>query len=389
MRILHVVPTYLPAVRYGGPIVSVHGLCKALVRRGHDVHVFTTNVDGQDDSAVPLDAPVNVDGVSVWYFRVPVLRRLYWSPLMRRALRQHMGTFDLAHAHSVFSWPTWEAARTARRCGVPYVVSPKGMLVKELVRRRSRLLKSAWIRLIEQDNLERAASIQVTSTLEAEELAAFGFKLPPIAVVPNGVDVSDAYESKAPSTQIEALVEGRPYLLFLGRINWKKGLDRLIEALDRIREVRLIVAGNDEEGYQEALEALAAQRQVADRIRFIGPAYGTDKQVLISHAIALMVPSYSENFGNVVLEAMAAGCPVVTTPEVGAASIVSESSAGIVVDGSPESLAAGLKALLDAPESARAMGQRARDIVAARYTWDVVALSIEKLYNELSPKPSG
>ena len=84
MRLLHVTPTYLPATRYGGPIQSVHGLCTALAARGHDVHVFTTNVDGRGDSAVPLARCVPTDGVGVWYFPSRWLRRLYWSPPMAR-----------------------------------------------------------------------------------------------------------------------------------------------------------------------------------------------------------------------------------------------------------------------------------------------------------------
>ena len=77
MRILHVVPTYIPAYRYGGPIYSVHGLCKVLAAHGHDIHVFTTNVDGPNDSDVPLGTPVDMDGVKVWYFPSKHLRRLY------------------------------------------------------------------------------------------------------------------------------------------------------------------------------------------------------------------------------------------------------------------------------------------------------------------------
>src|SRR5512137_1024098 len=130
MRLLHVVPTYLPAVRYGGPIHSVHGLCAALAARGHDVQVFTTNVDGPGNSAVPLGRPVDVDGVKVWYFPSRRLRRLYWSPAMGRMLKQEVGSFDLVHLHSVFLWPTWAAARAARGSSVPYVLSPRGMLVK-------------------------------------------------------------------------------------------------------------------------------------------------------------------------------------------------------------------------------------------------------------------
>src|SRR6185295_8900770 len=122
MRLLHVVPTYFPAVRYGGPIHSVHGLCAALSARGNDVHVFTTNVDGAGDSNVPLGRPVTMNGVKVWYFPSSRFRRLYWSPPMRRALDAEVRGFDIVHLHSVFLWPTWAAARMARRAGVPYVL---------------------------------------------------------------------------------------------------------------------------------------------------------------------------------------------------------------------------------------------------------------------------
>jgi len=125
MRILHVVPSYLPATRYGGPIYSVHGLCRALAGLGHEVHVVTTNVDGSGDSVVPLGDAITLDGVKVWYFHSRVLRRIYYSPEMMRHLKKQMPSFDLVHLHSVFLWPTWATARVARSAGVPYVLSPR------------------------------------------------------------------------------------------------------------------------------------------------------------------------------------------------------------------------------------------------------------------------
>src|SRR5690242_1229236 len=111
MRILHVVPTYFPAVRYGGPIFAVHGLCRALVDLGHDVEVYTTNVDGSETSPVPVGEPVFLDGVQIRYFPSPLFRRLYWAPAMGEMLGRSVIGFDLIHLHSVFLWPTWMAAR--------------------------------------------------------------------------------------------------------------------------------------------------------------------------------------------------------------------------------------------------------------------------------------
>src|SRR5689334_14985099 len=135
MKILHVVPTYYPAVRYGGPIRSVHGLASSLAAQGHEVHVYTTNVDGKGVSPVPLDRPTQLDGVTISYFSTSFGRRLYRSPDMRQALKLNIARFDIVHLHSVFLWPTSVAAQAARRAGVPYVLSPRGMLVRDLIRR--------------------------------------------------------------------------------------------------------------------------------------------------------------------------------------------------------------------------------------------------------------
>ena len=128
MKILHVVPTYYPAVRYGGPIYSVHALCRALAAAGHQVHVFTTSVDGPKDSDVPHGRPVDLDGVQVHYFHSRWLRRIYYSGELTGALRSMAGDFDVVHLHSVFLFPTWAGARSAAQARVPYVLSPRGML---------------------------------------------------------------------------------------------------------------------------------------------------------------------------------------------------------------------------------------------------------------------
>ncbi|HEY4573758.1 MAG TPA: glycosyltransferase, partial [Thermoanaerobaculia bacterium] len=171
MRLLHVVPTYLPAWRHGGPILAVHGLCKALAARGHEVTVLTTDVHGDGTLDVPLGRPVAIDGVEVRYFPVRSLRRLYWAPGLAAAARAEVASFDAVHLHSVFLWPTSAAARAAERADVPYVLSPRGMLVPELIDARGRWRKLAWLALAERRTIERAAVLHATSALEAEEAA--------------------------------------------------------------------------------------------------------------------------------------------------------------------------------------------------------------------------
>jgi glycosyltransferase involved in cell wall biosynthesis len=380
MKILHVVPTYIPAWKHGGPIRSVHGLCKALAARGHQVTVFTTDMD--TEGAVPVGQAVALDGVGIWYFPVGSPRRFYRSPQMAAALRQRITEFDVVHLHSIFLWPTSAAAREAGQAGVPYLVAPRGMLVGDLLRRRGRWRKALWLRFVERRTLARAAGLHVTADLEAEEARKLGLPLPRIFVVPNGIDPEAAPDVEALAPAVRVLLAGCPFLLYLGRLSWKKGLDRLIPALARVPGTVLAVAGNDEEGIRPKLETLAREAGVDGRVIFLGPVDGADKAALLHRCAALVLPSYSENFGNAVLEAMAAGRPVAVTPEVGLAGVVREERAGIVAEGDPATFGDALRALLADPER-QEMGRRGAEAARRRFGWGAVAEQMEEVYEEV------
>ena len=376
MRLLHVVPTYFPAVRYGGPIHSVHGLCAALAARGHDVDVFTTSVDGPGDSAVPLGRPVDMDGVKVRYFPSRWLRRLYWSPPMGRILKQEVGGFDLVHLHSVFLWPTWAAARAARGSGVSYVLSPRGMLVKDLVRARSRYAKTAWMAVIERANLAGASGIHVTSAVEKTDIQDFGFRMSGrIFDVPNGVVV----QAELPKQQYPQ----PPYLVMLGRINWKKRIEIALEVVKLLGGVRLVIAGGDDDDLAAVLRVRASALGIGERVEFAGPVDGLRKRQLLHGALALLMPSLSENFGNSALEAMAEGTPVIVVPQVGLADSVREWGGGFVVAPDAAAFADAVRQLQDDGDLRVRMGERARATVAAKFSWDAIGARMEHEYHAI------
>jgi len=359
VKILHVVPTYFPARRYGGPIVAVHGLCKALVARGHEVHVFTTNVDGGGTLDVPVATPVDVDGVQVRYFPSPQ-PRLYWSPEMRRALARESRTFDLVHTHAVYLWPGVAAARAARAAKVPYVISPRGMLVPELIARKSRIAKMLWLRLMERRGFAHAAAVHFTSALELQDAQRVGLPLPSPLVIPNGVELPARPD----------VPRDERTLLFLGRVNWKKGLDRVIEALPGLG-ARLLVAGNDEEQLTPRLRELASS--VGADVEFLGPVYGAAKDELLARATLFVLLSTSENFGNAVLEALAMETPAVLSAGVGLAEDVVGANAGVIgLDDVP--------ALLADPARRAEMGRNGRALVESRFAWPRVAQEMEEAY---------
>lgn len=375
MRILHVTPTYLPAVRYGGPIRSVHGLAKAQAARGHDVEVFTTNVDGPGVSPVPLDEPVPIDGVKVRYFATGAGRRLFRSPAMGRALRQTVRSFDVIHIHYMWVWPTTVAARAARKAGVPYVIAPRGMLVRELIRGKSRLVKTLWITLFERANINRAAAVHMTTAAEGRQLGELDFSPARIAVIGNGVDLTPPTDAaRRPGASI----------LYLGRLSWEKGLDRLIPAMAYAPGIELVVAGDGEPAYRAALEALAAEHGVANRIRFVGHVDDADKWRLIAAARFLVLPSYSENFGVSVAEALSAGCPVIVSSDVGLADVVKEGKAGVVVDGAPEAFGRAIADLYDDQPRLEAMSAAALETARREFDWDNLAARSTHLYDQIT-----
>ena len=257
------------------------------------------------------------------------------------------------------------------------------MLVKDLIARRSRLAKSAWIRLIERSNVEQAAALHVTSQLEGTEVESFGWRLPRLVVIPNAIDEPVSSNGKI-AQDVEAITSEQPLVLFLGRLSWKKGLDRLLHAFAQTQSGTLAVVGTDDEKFAPQLVKLAEELRIADRVRILPrTVIGAEKERLFAAASLFVLPSYSENFGNTVLEAMGRGVPVVVTPEVGAAEIVRKSGAGLVVAGDPEPLSSAIRLFIADLSLARSMGEAGRRHAAAHFSWDHVAAQMEDLYNSL------
>jgi glycosyltransferase involved in cell wall biosynthesis len=375
-------PHYYPAVRYGGPIRSVQGLAAATAALGHEVHVYTTNVDGSGVCDVPIGVPVSLNGVAVWYFAAGYGKKVFRSPAMGRVLDETIASFDVVHIHYVWVWTTIRTASAARRHAVPYVLAPRGMLVADLIRRRSSLAKRAWLALFDRRNVAGAAAIHATSEIEAEEFRALGLASRRVVVIPNGVDLPDEVAMSAHTSSCERIRQ--PYFLFLGRISWKKGLDRLVPALAQVQGVDLLIAGHDENGYRANIERLAVEAGVEARTRFLGPVEDREKWALIRGAQCLVLPSYNENFGMAVVEAMAVGCPVVVTPEVGVADIIAQTCSGVVAEGGSAGLAAALRSVIRDPERARRMGQAGRRVACERFVWRGIAGRIVELYRECS-----
>jgi glycosyltransferase involved in cell wall biosynthesis len=393
-RIAHVSAYYAPAFRYGGPPRSIHGLCRALCRHGLDVRVFTTNADGPGILPPSVTSSAEYEGVPVHYFERSWPATPIGSRGLTAGLRAALPSVDLVHLHGLWNRVVWSGAREARRAGVPYVVSPRGML-QDAARAHKGWRKRAAFAVIERGLLEGAALLHATSDAEADTLERLELRRP-VILIPNGIEAADAASGVAgpggPGDGPSVPADAQPVVLFVGRLHPIKRLDLLVDAFVLLRQrcpgARLVIAGPDEYGLRPGLEARAGSAGPA--ITWCGEVDGRQRDALLKSALALVLCSDSESFGMSVLEALAAGTAVVVTTTCGWGE-VERHGAGLRVEQSPEAIAGALARLVADPAGARAMGARGRELAESRYTWPRVAEAFAAAYDRLlndGPAPS-
>ncbi len=382
MRILIFAPNYLPATRYGGPVRSTHGLARALVQLGHEVTVLTTNVDGPNLLDVPHNRPVDVDGVLVHYCVIKAPRRIYYSPQIKQLAEKLIPKIDIVHINGMFLWPGPYIARTARKFSKPVVISPRGMLMPEMVAGKSRWAKMLWIRFMERTELAAAQAIHVTSKGEALGLQEMGLDIAKVVIVSNGVDLPARAPSESEINKIWGDVPQGQRVSFLARLDWTKGLDLAIEAVRLHPKAILLIGGHDQIGMRSHFEQNLCRSDGSICGVFLGPLDGMSKWSLLAGADVLLAPSVSESFGMSVAEALAVGTPVITTPGVGAKTIVEEIDAECIVERNTEALAQALVEQLASPSRRLRFSEKARTLMVEKYAWVNIAKQMTEVYSE-------
>ena len=388
MRVCHVVASINREV--GGPAVSVPRLAGALAARGVDTRLATLDY--------PEHGPQTpVSGVAVTSLPTTGLNRLArgWSPAFRRALLGiAQGGLDVLHNHGLWMFPNLYARQAAEAVAVPLVISQRGM-VESWSLGRSRWRKWLVWHAFEKANLARAALFHATSHEEAASIRALGFRQP-IAVIPNGIEIPEtggAGERALLERQFPELV-GRRWLLFLSRLHPKKGVLELLRVWQRLQaqfpDWHLVLAGPDLDGYSATVRTVVNELQLSARVTLTGMLAGELKDSAWAGAELFVLPTYSENFGISVAEALANGCPALTTrgaPWSG----LTEQRCGWWIEMTEPELAAALAAALQLPASERrAMGARGRDWMRRDFSWAGIAQRMEAAYTHLlgrGPRP--
>jgi glycosyltransferase involved in cell wall biosynthesis len=366
----------------------------ALQQQDVDVLIASTNADGRQKLPVQLFEPVDWHGLPAVFFPHQWSESWKYSRPLARWLDGHVREFDAVHIHAVFSHACVAAAQACRRRNVPYIVRPLGNLDPWSLHQKALRKRVLW-HLCARQMVHGAAAIHYTTASE-QHLAEAMLGLERGVVVPLGVDDSlfDAPYVAEGFRQQHAGLARDPYILILGRVHPKKGLELFFDIFLGVtnaaahRKWRLVVAGDGEPAYMARLERLVRDRQAEERILFTGWLGGTDKLAALQGAALLALPSHQENFGLVVAEAMACAVPVLISTHVNLADEVLASGAGWVAPLEREQLKLALLEGVERKEERLSRGARGRDLARAHFRWPAVGSELVKVYRACLPLSS-
>jgi glycosyltransferase involved in cell wall biosynthesis len=383
LKVLQVIAAV--ADRYGGPSRNVVGLCAATRAAGVDAEICATDADGPGASLPGVGSGLKLwRGVPVRLFHRRCSERYKISPPLARWLRTSVRNYDLVVAHGCFSHAPEAAAAAARRAGIPYIVVPHGMLSDWALRRVS---KRVYFHLRTRAIVRHASGFLCTSLAEREEVERRGGRAPSICIHWGIEPAVFATPPSDPAAWRRALglPPGCRVVLFLGRLHPKKGIvDQLLPALTSLPDdIVAVIAGPADAHapeYAGTIRSEVHRLGLGARVHLTGPLEGQAKIAAFDTCDVFALPSYSENFGLAVAEAMARGRPVVVSDQVQIAPDIARSGAGLVTELDPRKLAAAIAKVLEDPDRARQMGEAGRAFAADRFTWSAVGKQAQQFY---------
>ncbi len=304
----------------------------------------------------------------------PATGPLQRHPQLSSAIDQAVADTDVVHIHTVWEEPQHLAARSAKKQNVPYLISPHGMLDPWSLS-QSKWKKKLYLAWRLRKNLNDATALSFTTPIEQQLVRQLGLR-PPGVIEVLGLDLNE-YETLPPARAFHEKfpeVGDRRIVLFLSRLHLKKGLDLLLPAFAqaKLADTVLVLAGPDDDGYQADVQAMVQELGLDEQVIFTGMLFDRDKHAALAAADLFVLPSYQENFGLVVIEAMAAGLPVVISDQVNLHPMVTEAGAGEVIQTQTDQVADAITRWMQDDAQREAVGEKARAEAFARFAWPAI-----------------
>lgn len=389
MRALHVIPSV--SQKSGGPGHAIIEMCRALHERSVDVLVAATDADVRGRLSVELGRPLMYKGVRTIFFPRQWSDAYKYSRPLSRWLDTRVADYDIVHIHAVFSHSSLAAARACRRHGVPYLVRPLGSLAPWGMRQKPFRKKLFWHAGVKR-MLRGAAAIHYTTALEKQAVEE-SLGLARGVVIPLGIESESLAQAGVNGLfrQEHSTLLENPYILVLSRLLPTKGLDVLLEAFlplvkrEEFKSWRLVLAGEGPADYVASLKRLTAEGGGSDHVLFPGWLEGARKISATQGASLLALPSFHENFGLCVMEALACGVPVLVSPHVNIAPEIKDANAGWISPVEKSSLHAALTEALRAKDERTRRGSAGREL-ARRFSWREIAADLINLYQSIASR---
>lgn len=373
MEFLHSLPSF--RYRDGGPPRSVGQLCDQLSKLGSRTHLLFG--EGSKDKRYKISEDVIVHPVSfVTSSGIDRLRPSGFKPVLKCIISRN--SIDFIHNHGIWLRSCRDVCSVARANNIPYIISPRGM-VEDWALSHNKWIKRIALLLYQQRDLRLASAFHATSIGEAKALRKLGLRQP-ILLVPNGVERLEI--SKWDQVTSDSSPRSKR-LLYFSRISKKKNIPSLLKAWAKIRPVgwELVIAGNDNSNSLPDIVTLANELKIRNSVSFTGPLYGEEKKNIFNTSDLFVLPTFSENFGIVVAEALQHKLPVITTTGTPWQGLV-ENNCGWWVEPTVEGIRSALEDAIQLPdEELRKMGGNGFRWIEKDFYWEPLARKMHDAYS--------
>ena len=376
MKLIVVIPYFYPALVYGGAVFASFNLSKEISKLGTKVSVSTTNLNGNIKLDKKVNTGLSIENMTVKYYKAGFLP--FFSLYMIKGLFRDIKLSDIVHVQSIYSLTTPLALIYSIFLNKPVLLSPRGSLTHWSFNHRKRL-KLFWIKYLIKP-FSNKLYWHATSEKEEKEIKAF-FPKANIKLIQDGTYINTQPDNLEFN---ENRWKNQFYIAGLGRLHKVKGFDIIIKAMPSILKkfpnLKLIIGGNDE-GQLDLLVQLAKSLDLEKSIHFIGNISGFDKDLFLKHAQCLVVPSHTENFGIVVVEALAQSTPVIASKHT-PWKILEDKKAGLYVDNNPQDISIAVTQIINNSEDYK---KHTLEVVE-EFSWERIAVKYQDALIEILKK---